>query len=50
MNSIYYKEGLNRNQQLLLPPSLNDYINEDNAVRAIGVGVGSVKVFFWQYY
>jgi transposase len=30
-----YKEGLNRNQQLLLPPSLDDYVNEDNPVRAI---------------
>ena len=30
-----YKEGLNRNQQLLLPPSLDDLVGEDNMVRAI---------------
>jgi len=30
-----YKEGLNRNQQLLLPPSLNDLVGEDNMARAI---------------
>lgn len=31
----YYKEGLNRKQQLLLPPSLDDYVDETNPVRAI---------------
>jgi len=30
-----YKEGLNRNQQLLFPPSLDEYVDEDNSVRAI---------------
>lgn len=33
--SDYYKEGLNRKQQLLLPPSLDDYVTEDNPVRAV---------------
>jgi len=30
-----YKEGLNRKQQLLFPPSLDELVNEDNVVRAI---------------
>lgn len=34
MNSIY-KQGLNRRQQLLFPPSIDDYVDEDNQVRAI---------------
>jgi transposase len=38
--SDYYKEGLNRKQQLLLPPSLDDYVTEDNPVRAIDAYVG----------
>lgn len=34
MNELY-KQGLNRNQQLLFPPSIDDYVDEDNSVRAI---------------
>jgi len=30
-----YKQGSNRNQQLLFPPSIDDYIDDDNSVRAI---------------
>lgn len=30
-----YKQGLNRKQQLLLPPSLDEYVDENNGVRAI---------------
>lgn len=30
-----YKEGLNRNQQLLFPPSIDEYVGEENPVRAI---------------
>lgn len=30
-----YKEGQDRNQHLLLPPSIDDYVDEDNVVRAI---------------
>ncbi|WP_321779022.1 IS1182 family transposase [Sulfurimonas sp.] len=33
--SELYKQGLNRNQQLLFPPSIDDYVDEDNNVRAI---------------
>jgi len=33
--SELYKQGLNRNQQLLFPPSIDDYVDEENAVRAI---------------
>jgi len=34
MGSIY-KEGQNRKQALLLPPSIDEYVSEDNPVRAI---------------
>jgi len=34
-----YKEGTNRNQQLLFPPSLDEYIDENNQVRAIDLYV-----------
>ncbi len=34
-----YKEGLNRNQQLLFPPSLDEYVDKDNSVRAIDLYV-----------
>jgi len=30
-----YKEGNNRKQQLLFPPSLDEYVSEDNVVRVI---------------
>jgi len=33
--SEQYKQGLNRNQQLLFPPSIDNYIDEDNSVRVI---------------
>lgn len=33
--SELYKQGLNRNQQLLFPPSIDDYVDEDNGARAI---------------
>ena len=33
--SELYKQGLNRNQQLLFPPSNDDYVDEDNSARAI---------------
>ena len=33
--SELYKQGLNRNQQLLFPPSIDDYVDEDNSARAI---------------
>jgi len=34
-----YKEGLNRNQKLLFPPSLDEYVDESNQVRAIDLYV-----------
>ena len=34
MNNIY-KKGENRKQQMLFPPSIDEYVNEDNPVRAI---------------
>lgn len=45
-----YKEGLNRNQQLLFPPSLDEYVDEDNPVRAIdsyvdGIDLSAMGVF-----
>ncbi len=30
-----YKEGLNRKQQLMFPPSLDELVDENNTVRAI---------------
>ena len=33
--SNIYKEGENRKQQLLFPPSIDEYVSEDNQVRAI---------------
>lgn len=39
-----YKEGLHRKQQLLLPPSLDDCVNEENAVRAIDAYVELLDV------
>jgi len=39
-----YKEGLNRNQQLLFPPSLDEYVDENNLVRAIDSYVDSIDL------
>ena len=39
-----YKEGLNRNQQLLFPPSLDEYVDENNLVRAIDSYVDSIDM------
>ena len=33
--SELYKQGSNRNQQLLFPSSIDDYVDEDNSARAI---------------
>ena len=33
--SSFYKSGKDRKQQLLFPPSLDEYISEDSSVRAI---------------
>jgi transposase len=34
MNNIY-KQGDNRKQQMLFPPSIDEYVSDDNQVRAI---------------
>jgi len=39
-----YKEGLNRGQQLLFPPSLDEYVDEDNPVRAIDSYVDTIDL------
>lgn len=39
-----YKEGLDRNQQLLFPPSLDEYVDENNPVRAIDSYVDSIDL------
>jgi transposase len=41
--SDFYKEGQNRKQQLLLPPSLDEYVSEENPVRAIDAYVSLVE-------
>jgi len=33
--SELYKQGLNRKQQLLFPPSIDEYVDKENSVRAI---------------
>jgi transposase len=33
--SNIYKEGMHRKQQMFFPPSIDEYVNEDNPVRAI---------------
>jgi len=37
--SYKYKEGLNRKQQQFFPPSLDEYVDENNTVRAIDLYV-----------
>ena len=39
-----YKEGLNRHQQLLFPPSIDEYVDENNPVRAIDSYVDSIDL------
>ncbi len=39
-----YKEGLNRHQQLLFPYSLDEYVDENNLVRAIDSYVDSIDM------
>jgi transposase len=40
-----YKQGLNRKQQLMFPPSLDELVEEDNIVRAIEAYVDTLDVF-----
>ena len=39
-----YKEGLNRKQQLMFPPSLDNLVDEDNMVRAIEAYVNTLNI------
>ena len=39
-----YKQGLNRKQQLLFPPSIDEYVDENNTVRAIDDYVSSLDL------
>ncbi len=39
-----YKEGLNRHQQLLFPSSMDEYVDENNPVRAIDSYVDSIDL------
>ncbi len=38
-----YKQGLNRKQQLMFPPSLDELVEEDNVVRAIEAYVDTLE-------
>ncbi len=40
-----YKQGLNRKQQLMFPPSLEELVEEDNGVRAIEAYVDTLDIF-----
>lgn len=40
-----YKQGLNRKQQLMFPPSLDELVDEDNVVRAIEAYVDTLDIF-----
>ena len=40
-----YKQGLNRKQQLMFPPSLDELVEGDNVVRAIEAYVDTLDVF-----
>lgn len=39
-----YKEGLNRKQQLLFPPSIDEYVSEENLVRSIDAYVEMIDM------
>jgi transposase len=44
MSKRQYKEGIDRQQAFLLPPIVDDYVSEDNPVRAIDAYVESLNV------
>jgi transposase len=44
MSSRGYKSGANREQTMLLPPSIEEYISETNTVRAIDIYVESLNL------
>ena len=44
MSERQYKQGINRQQTFLLPPSIEEYVDEDNPVRAIDSYVESLNL------
>ena len=44
MKTRRYKQGISRQQGMLLPPRIEEYITEDNPVRAIDVYVASLDL------
>lgn len=44
MTKRKYKEGIDRNQEMLLPPRVEEYVAEDNPVRAIDIYVDSIDL------
>ena len=44
MSQRRYKAGIDRQQELLFPPCVDDYINEENPVRAIDAYVDSLDL------
>ena len=44
MSKRRYKEGIDRQQAFLLPPRVDEYVNEDNPVRALDVYVDSLDL------
>jgi transposase len=44
MSKRHYKQGINRDQGYLLPPSMEEYVQEDNPVRAIDSYVESLEI------
>ncbi len=44
MNKRRYKQGIDRNQEMLLPPRVEEYVTRDNPVRAIDAYVDSIDL------
>ncbi len=44
METRRYKQGISRQQGMLLPPRIEEYITEDNPVRAIDVYIDSLDL------
>jgi len=44
MSERQYKQGINRQQEFLLPPNIEEYVGEDNTVRAIDSYVESLDL------
>ena len=44
MTSRRYKQGIDRSQGMLLPPSIEEYVTRDNPVQAIDVYVNNLDM------